>query len=212
MEADLSTVHLGPVPPGSEAGTPPPGELVEQLRAEVSSLREHNRRLEHLVHELRRALFGKRSEKLSVDERQLAFEELEAAGSEAEEVALAPADASVSTARAKPAPAARNLGHLPETLPRVERVIEPVSTQCPCGCGQMERIGEERSERLDIVPATLRVVVTIRPKYACRVCEQGVVQAPAPAHLLEGALPTEGTLAQVLVAKYAEHCPLYRLC
>ena len=210
MEADLSTAHLGPVPPGSEAGTPPPGELVEQLRAEVSSLREHNRRLEHLVRELRRALFGKRSEKLSVDERQLAFEELEAAGSEAEEAALAPADAAMSPPRAKPAPAARNLGHLPETLPRVERVIEPVSTQCPCGCGQMERIGEERSERLDIVPATLRVVVTIRPKYACRVCEQGVVQAPAPAHLLEGALPTEGTLAQVLVAKYAEHCPLYR--
>ena len=171
MEVDLSTAHLGPVPPGSEAGTPPPGELVEQLRAEVSSLREHNRRLQHLGHELRRAFFGKRSEKLSVDERQLAFEELEAAGSEAEEVALAPADASVSTARAKPTPAARNLGHLPETLPRVERVIEPASTQCPCGCGQMERIGEARSERLDIVPATLRVVVTIRPKYACRVCE-----------------------------------------
>ena len=128
------------------------------------------------MRELRRALFGKRSEKLSVDERQLAFEELEAAGSEAEEVVLAPADAVVSPPpRAKPAPAARNLGHLPETLPRVERVIEPVSTQCPCGCGQMERIGEARSERLDIVRATLRVVVTIRPKYACRVCEQGVV-------------------------------------
>ena len=74
----------------------------------------------------------------------------------------------------------------------------------------MARIGEERTERLDIVPAKLRVLVTIRPKYACRVCEQGVIQAPALAHLIEGGLPTEGTIAQVLVSKYADHCPLYR--
>ena len=74
----------------------------------------------------------------------------------------------------------------------------------------MVRIGEERTERLDIVPAKLRVLVTIRPKYACRVCEQGVIQAPALAHLIEGGLPTEGTIAQVLVSKYADHCPLYR--
>ena len=169
MEADVSTLDLGPVAAGSQAGAPPPGDPVEQLSAEVSSLREHKRRLKHLVRELRRSLFGKCSEKLSVDERQLAFEELEAAGSEAGKAATVPADAPVATTRAKPAPTARNLGHLPESLPRTERVIEPASTQFPCGCGQMERIGEERSERLDIVPAALRVVVTIRPKYACRV-------------------------------------------
>ena len=70
-------------------------------------------------------------------------------------------------------------------------MIEPEITLCPCGCGGMVRIGEDRSERLDIVPAQLRVIVTVRPKYACRACEQGVVQAPAPARLIEGALPTE---------------------
>ena len=74
----------------------------------------------------------------------------------------------------------------------------------------MVKIGEDRTERLDIVPAQLRVIVTVRPKYACRVCEQGVVQAPAPAHLIEGALPTEGAIAHVLVSKYADHQPLYR--
>ena len=58
-------------------------------------------------------------------------------------------------------------------------LVEPDSTQCPCGCGEMVRIGEDRTERLDIVPARLRVVVTIRPKYACRRCEEGVTQAPA---------------------------------
>ena len=74
----------------------------------------------------------------------------------------------------------------------------------------MVRIGEDRTERLDIVPAQLRVIVTVRPKYACRACEEGVTQAPAPARLIEGALPTEGLLAHVLVSKYADHLPLYR--
>jgi transposase len=65
-------------------------------------------------------------------------------------------------------------------------------------------------ERLDIVPAQLRVLVVRRPKYACRACEDVVVQAPAPARLIEGGLPTEATVAQVLVSKYADHLPLYR--
>jgi transposase len=66
------------------------------------------------------------------------------------------------------------------------------------------------SERLDIVPAQLRVIVVRRPKYACRACEDVVVQAPAPVRLIEGGLPTEATVAQVLVSKYADHLPLYR--
>ncbi|WP_445819595.1 IS66 family transposase [Bradyrhizobium sp. ISRA442] len=52
--------------------------------------------------------------------------------------------------------------------------------------------------------------MTQRPKYACRACEDGVIQAPAPARLIEGGLPTEATVAQVLVSKYADHLPLYR--
>jgi transposase len=61
-----------------------------------------------------------------------------------------------------------------------------------------------------MVPAQFRVLVTIRPKYGCRSCEDGVIQAPAPARLIEGGLPTEATVAQVLVSKYADHLPLYR--
>jgi hypothetical protein len=60
------------------------------------------------------------------------------------------------------------------------------------------------------VPAQFRVIVTRRPKYACRTCEEVVVQAPAPARLVEGGIPTEATVAHVLVAKYADHLPLYR--
>ena len=74
----------------------------------------------------------------------------------------------------------------------------------------MARIGEDRVERLDVIPAQFRALVTIRPKYACRRCAGATTQAPAPAHLIEGALPTERLIALVLVSKYADHLPLYR--
>ena len=61
-----------------------------------------------------------------------------------------------------------------------------------------------------MVPAQFRVLMIRRPKYACRACTDGVVQAPAPARLIEGGLPTDATVAQVIVSKYADHLPLYR--
>jgi transposase len=74
----------------------------------------------------------------------------------------------------------------------------------------MHVIGEDCSQRLDVIPAQYRVIVTRRPKHACRTCQEGVVQAPAPARLIEGGLPTGQLSAHVVVAKYADHCPLYR--
>ena len=184
-----------------------PEAMVQDLRAKVASLTEPNRRLEHLLRELRRAMFGKKSEKLHPDLLLLAFEELEGALAEAE--ADAPAS-TTPTPRAKRPVAQRSIGHLPAYLPRVFDVIEPESTLCPCGCGEMTKIGEDRTERLHVVAAKLQVIVTVRPKYACRKCEEGVTQAPVPAHLIEGALPTEGRLAHMLVSKFADHLPLYR--
>ena len=134
-----------------------PEAVVEGLRSRVASLAEHNRRLEHLLRELRRAMFAKKFEKLHPDQLQLAFEALEGALAEAEEQAAA---SPTPAPRAKRPDARRNLGHLPEHLPRIEQVIEPESTNCPCGCGEMTRIGEDRTERLDIVPAQLRVLGT----------------------------------------------------
>ena len=69
-------------------------------------------------------------------------------------------------------------------------------------------IGEDTSERLDVIPAQFRVIVTRRPKLACRSCAGIVVQAPAPARLIEGGIPTEAMIAHVLVARYADHLPL----
>ena len=74
----------------------------------------------------------------------------------------------------------------------------------------MHAIGADVSERLDVIPAQFRVLVTRRPKYACRACEEAVVQAPAPERLIKGGLPTEAMAASVLVSKYAWHLPLYR--
>ncbi|MBY6059814.1 IS66 family transposase, partial [Leisingera daeponensis] len=181
-------------------------DAVLAVLRERDALREANKRLEHLVAELNQVVHGKRSEKLSEDERQLAFEELEIAVAEVE----TQQNAQTSTGPAPRKPARRNRGNLPKDLPRIEKVIEPDSLDCPCGCGEMHRIGEDRTERLDIIPAQLRVIVTVRPKYACRACAEGVIQAPAPAHLIEGGLPTEGAIAHVLVSKFSDHLPLYR--
>lgn len=181
-------------------------DAVAAVLRERDALKEINRRLEHLIAELNHAVHGKRSEKLSEDERQLAFEDLETAIAEIEESQDTLIPSKGKTRR----PARRNRGNLPKDLPRIERVIEPDSLECPCGCGVMHKIGEDRTERLDIVPAQLRVIVTVRPKYACRACTDGITQMPAPAHLIEGGLPTEGAVAHVLVAKYADHLPLHR--
>jgi hypothetical protein len=126
-------------------------EAVLAVLRERDALREANKRLEHLIAELNQVVHGKKSEKLGDDERQLAFEDLETAIAEAEAQQDEEASASSGSRRAKTV--RRNRGNLPEDLPRIEQVIEPASLNCPCGCGSMHRIGEDRSERLDIVPA-----------------------------------------------------------
>jgi transposase len=178
-------------------------ERVAQLQDENAELSAEKAHLAYLVKEFRNAIYAKRSEKFDANQLDLLFEDLETAISATEE--------KLETRKRKEprAPAQRNLGRLPKELPRIERVIEPASRECPCGCGEMVKIGEERSERLDIAPAQFQVIVTIRPKYACRTCEK-VVSSLAPPHLIEGGLPTEAMIAHVLIAKYSEHLPLYR--
>src|SRR5215203_3350518 len=83
-------------------------------------------------------------------------------------------------------------------------------TACPCCRGAMTVIGHDTSERLDVIPARFRVLVTRRPKLACRACAGVVAQAPAPERLIPGGMPTEATVAQALVSRYADHLPLYR--
>jgi len=178
-----------------------------QLKAMLLAERAESDRLRQIIRELQRHRFGRRAETLPADQLQLALEEVEQveAADHAETEAKEPAEREKRASRRR-----ANRGSLPAHLPRIERVVEVESTVCPCCSGSLHRIGEDVAERLDIVPAQFRVLVVRRPKYGCRTCQDVMVQAPAPARLIEGGLPTEATVAQVLVSKYADHLPLYR--
>jgi transposase len=179
----------------------------DALKAMVLARDVENARLIQIIKELQRHRFGRRAETLPEDQLLLGLEEAEQieAADEEENEQASPAER-LERARKR----RTNRGALPPHLPRVEMVVDIEDHACP-GCRNgLHRIGEDVSERLDIVPAQLRVIVVRRPKYACRACEDVVVQAPAPARLIESGLPTEATVAQVLVSKYADHLPLYR--
>jgi transposase len=175
--------------------------------AERDALAIHNERLAHLLLRLKRLQFGRKSERLPEEQLQLGFEDLEAA------IAKGDAEAERRDPELKRERAAKrraNRGKLPAHLPRIEVELAPEDTACPCCRAAMVVIGEDTSERLDVIPAQFRVVVTRRPKLACRACAGTVVQQPAPPRLIEGGIPTEATVAHVLVSRYADHLPLYR--
>jgi transposase len=177
------------------------------LKAMLIAERVQNERLRQIIKELQRHRFGRRAETLPEDQMLLGLEDVEqvAASGEAESDAVNPAERTTRSAKRR-----MNRGSLPAHLPRIEMVVDVEDHTCPCCGNALHWIGEDTGERLDIVPAQFRVLVVRRPKYACRACENVVVQAPAPARLIEGGLPTEATVAQVLVSKYADHLPLYR--
>jgi transposase len=177
------------------------------LKAMLLAERAESERLRQIIKELQRHRFGRRAETLPEDQLLLALEEVEQteAARHAGTEAIKPDLRLTRVAQRR-----RNRGSLPAHLPRIESIVDVESPTCPCCSGRLHRIGEDVSERLDIVPAQFRVLVLRRPKYACRSCEEVVVQAPAPARLIEGGLPTDATVAQVLVSKYADHLPLYR--
>jgi transposase len=165
-------------------------------------------RLQAIIDAFMRHRFGRKSEQLDPDQFELALEDMETAVAEAEQ-----ARQQASPSRSD-RPRKSNRGSLPAHLERIEQIIDVEEVEgvrpCPCCGGGLHQIGEDVAERLDVVPTTFRVLVTRRPRYGCRSCESAVVQAPAPARIVEGGIPTEALIAQVLVAKYADHLPLYR--
>lgn len=177
------------------------------LKAMLVAERAEVERLRLIIKEFQRHRFGRRAESLSEDQLQLGLEEL----AQTEAAAAAEEERQAPARRAERAAARRgNRGRLPAHLPRIETVVDVEDKSCRCCGGALHCIGEDVAERLDVVPAQFRVLVVRRPKYACRSCEEGIVQAPAPARLIEGGIPTEATVAHVLVTKYADHVPLYR--
>lgn len=184
---------------------------VKTLQAMVIALQEREVRLRHIIAQLQGWRFGPRSEKLSADQYNLALEDREIACAEADALAdQSEETASQITGKRKAKRSSDNRASVPAHLPHVEEVLLPEATSCPCCGGALHEIDRDIAKRLDKIPARHRVVVTIRPKLACRTCSDGVLQAPAPRHLVPGGLPTEALVADVVVSKYADQLPLYR--
>jgi transposase len=199
-------------------------ERYEQLVAgfEETIVRQQ-RRLEQQQHEiarLLRRLCGPRQERIDPDQLLL-FDAGELAALAAEldaadrEVAEHGDEADASGDEPS-SPSRRRRGHgrnpLPEHLPR-ERVVHELpeaERACPCCGGLRHVIGEETSEQLEYVPASLKVLVHVRPKYACRSCEEHVAIAAKPPQPIDRGLPGPGLLAWVALAKHGDHLPLYR--
>jgi transposase len=177
--------------------------------AQCERVSGENERLQHLLRQLRRAQFGRRSERLDPDQIALALEDIETTLAE-DNAQADQQDTPATPADRERKPRRTNRGSLPAHLPRIHVTLSPESTLCPCCAGTMHVIGEDMAERLDVIPAQYQVIVTHRPQYACRACEATVVQSPAPERLIKGGLPTEAMVASALVAKYAWHLPLYR--
>ncbi|WP_395670202.1 IS66 family transposase [Rhodoferax sp.] len=163
--------------------------------------------IDKLTHEnalLKRMKFAAQSERFSVEQKSLLDEtldeDLQAVADEIERAMPA-----VVAHQEKQAP---KRAALPANLPRREIRHEPESTTCQCGC-RMLRVGEDVAEKLDYVPGVFSVERHIRGKWACVKCET-LTQVPVDPHVIDKGIPTTGLLAQVLVAKYADHLPLYR--
>lgn len=179
-------------------------ELAARLMTEMRAKQVLIDKLTHENATLKRLKFAAASEAYTSEQQRLLFEtldmDMEAVSAEIEKLAVPAAD---TREKQQPKRAA-----LPANLPRKEIVHEPESTTCRCGC-QLQRIGEDVAEKLDYQPGVFTVERHVRGKWVCRQCET-LVQAPVAPHIIDKGIPTAGLLAHVLVAKYADHLPLYR--
>jgi transposase len=179
-------------------------QVVRTLIADVAFKQTTIDKLTHEMAVLKRLKFAAQSEAFNAEQKSLLEEaidtDLAALAAEIEQTAPPP-QGQDDKQKPKRQP-------LPANLPRREIHHEPENTTCSCGC-QLKRIGQDVAEKLDYQPGVFSVERHIRGKWVCAKCET-LVQAPVPAHIIDKGIPTTGLLAQVLVAKYADHLPLYR--
>lgn len=175
--------------------------VVTELREQLSTRSAEIEHLKLWIAKLQRMQFGRKSEKLDtqIEQLELRLEDLQADEGQ-----------SASTAQRQKRPfRTPQRKPLPPHLPRDEQVHAPAEQACPSCGGHLKHLGEDVSEQLEYVPASFRVIRHIRPKLACSCCDC-IVQAAAPSRPIERGLPGPGLLAHVLVAKFADHLPLYR--
>jgi transposase len=172
--------------------------------AEIHAKTLHIEKLRATLALMRRARFGRSSERIEQLELLIGDLEEEQAEQEARQDAAVARRPSQSGER-RP----RGRQPLPAHLPR-ERVEHQATCVCPaCGSKKLSRIGSDEREVLEYVPSHFKVVVHVRPKMSCRTCEI-ITQAPLPSLPIERGRPGPSLLAHVLVAKYCDHAPLYR--
>lgn len=163
------------------------------------------------IEKLQRELYGQRSERKArlLDQLELELEELETSASEDELIAeQAAARTTTVAAFARKRPARRAF---PEHLPR-ERVVIPAPTSCPCcGSTRLSKLGETVTESAERIPASYKIIQTVREKVSCRDCER-ISQPPAPFHATPRGWAGPNLLATILVDKFAHHLPLNRQC
>lgn len=178
-------------------------EQLTQSQREIAALR-------HEVDILCQRLFGKTSDRVDPRQLKLALEQLaNERGVVTEPVEMDSGETPVR-GHSRRRPTGRR--PLPPQLPRRRVEIDIADADKVCACGHTRtRIGEDVSEKLEYEPANFVVIETVRPKYACPHCHEGVVEAPAPPQALEKSLAGEGLLAHVVVSKYVDHLPLHRL-
>jgi len=202
-------------------------QMVIDLATQLDAHERRLQRVQNILEQLLKWRFGQKREK--IDERQLFLFALqcEATGADVKDLIaeleeneaskpdddnnLPPSDTSAGPSDKPEKPRGHGRKRLPRTLTR-ERIVYELSEaerQCPHCAATMQRIGEEVSERLDFVPASLKVIEEARAKYACS-CGCALKTAPKPAQPIEKGLAGASLLAQVAVSKYADHCPLHR--
>lgn len=189
------------------------GGLLTQSRASESEIRWRDAKIEKLTFELaslRRLKFGAKSEAFAAAHADLFAETLAADIAACEAELQAASMGPHQPVESRPTPPRAGRPPLPAHLPRVECRHEPESCACgQCG-GELVRIGEDVSEKLNIVPAKFFVERHIYPKYVCRPC-QTITAAPVAPAVIDGGLAAPALLAWVTVGKYVDHQPLYRL-
>jgi transposase len=185
------------------------------VKAKLTTVLLEIERMKMQLASLRRQRYGQSSEKLDRDIAQLEMRLEDLEETAGEQIAADPkppeleSEAGSQTTKPQRKPAGRK--PLPEHLPREIVVHEPEIT-CICGScdpARLAKLGDSTTEVLEKIPATLKVIRHVRPKYACRVCET-VFQAPAPDLPIEKGRPGPGLLAHVAVSKYCDGLPLYR--
>jgi transposase len=184
-------------------------EVLAALREQLRASQRDNEKLRHQLDQLLRRLYGRRTERADPNQHELDLGLAEPAERDDEDD-----DPGAPGVEDAPAPRRRHRGRrkLPKDLPRTRIVLAPAPADLICSCCQEEkvRIGADVTEELEYEPAVLSVNEYERPKYACRQCEAGVVQAPLPARPIDKGMAGPGLLAHVVVSKYSEHLPLHR--